>query len=42
MSDALEETVETAQKKQISLRIAAYLNAINRIKVYYDKLGLTV
>lgn len=42
MSEALDETVETAQKENISLRIAAYLNAIKRIYVHYDKLGFTL
>lgn len=42
MSDALEETVQTAEKENIPLRIAAYLNAIKRIYVYYERLGFTI
>jgi len=42
MSDALEETVATAKKENITLRIAAYLNAIKRIHVHYEMLGFTI
>ncbi len=42
MSDALQETVDTAEKEKVSLRIAAYLNAIKRIHVHYEMLGITI
>lgn len=42
MSEALEETVNTAKRENISLRIAAYLNAIKRIHVHYEMLGFTI
>jgi len=42
MSSALEETLKTAEQEKISLRIAAYLNAIKRIHVHYDKVGFTI
>lgn len=42
MSDALQETVETSEKEKVTLRIAAYLNAIKRIHVHYEMLGITI
>lgn len=40
MSDALRETFETAQKQGLTLRIAAYLNAIQRINTHYERVGM--
>jgi glutamate dehydrogenase/leucine dehydrogenase len=42
MSESLRETVETANKEKLSLRIAAYLNAIKRIHVQYERVGFTI
>jgi glutamate dehydrogenase/leucine dehydrogenase len=42
MTVALEETVQTAEKNNVSFRIAAYMNAINKVGRYYDSLGLTI
>ncbi len=42
MSIALQQIVETAEKKQVNLRIAAYLTAINRIHRCYENSGLTL
>lgn len=42
MSIALHQTVDTAQKKDVSLRTAAYINAIERIYRSYLSMGLTV
>lgn len=42
MSDALDETIQTAKRENCNLRIAAYLNAIKRIHVHYEMLGFTL
>ena len=42
MTIALEQTVKTANEKNISLRLAAYVNAINRIHACYVNSGLTL
>ena len=42
MSLALHQTVETADKKGITLRTAAYVNAIERIYKCYLAMGLTI
>lgn len=42
MSIALHQTVDTAQKKGVSLRTAAYINAIERIYKSYLAMGLTI
>jgi len=40
MIRACAETLETAREKQCSLRLATYVNALNRIQEYYDQAGL--
>jgi len=42
MSIALHQTVETAEKKNVSLRMAAFINAIERIYRSYLSMGLTI
>ena len=37
MGKALDETVETSEKKKVTLRVAAYVNAIMRISKNYVK-----
>ncbi len=42
MSIALRQTVETSQKKNINLRLAAYVNAINRIYKCFENTGFAI
>ena len=42
MNEALASVVRTAQEKNCSLRLAAYVLAINRVNRYYDHLGLVL
>lgn len=42
MGIALQQTVETAQRKNVSLRTAAFINAIERIYKSYLSMGLTI
>ena len=42
MTIAMDQTVQTANEKNISLRLAAYVNAINRIYACYENSGLTL
>lgn len=42
MGIALGQTVDTAQKKNVSLRTAAFINAIERIYKSYLSMGLTI
>ena len=41
MSDAVKATLATAKKHQVSYRIAAFINAIQRVTMAYDACGLT-
>lgn len=40
MEVAVHDTVETSKVMNVSLRIAAYVNSINRLNKYYEKLTL--
>lgn len=40
MEIAVQETVETAKRLDVSLRIAAYVNSINKLDKYYSKKSL--
>lgn len=42
MGAAVAETIATAQKHNVSYRIAAFINAINKIEVAYRDAGLTL
>ena len=42
MNDALKGVVRTSEEKQCTLRLAAYVLAINRVNTYYDSLGFTL
>lgn len=42
MSNALEQCIKTANEKNITLRIAAYVNGIERIYTHYEKYGFTI
>ena len=42
MGIALEQTVKTSDEKGVSLRIAAYVNAIDKIYACYKNSGLTI
>lgn len=37
MGIAVQETLDTAHKMNVSLRIAAYVNSINRLDKFYTK-----
>lgn len=41
MGDAIHQCLETSEKLRINLRIAAFVNAINKIDAYYKEAGLT-
>ena len=38
MEIAIQETLETAKKLNVSLRIAAYVNSINRLDKFYTRM----
>lgn len=40
MEIAVEETLETSNVMNVSLRIAAYVNSINKLNKYYEKMTL--
>jgi len=40
MSQAIEETKATAVEYKVSLRYAAYINAIKRLHAHYDFVGI--
>jgi glutamate dehydrogenase (NAD(P)+) len=42
MVTAVKQTVATAQRKGVTLRIAAYVNALEKIKSSYDVAGVTL
>lgn len=42
MGTALMQTVNTAEKTGLTLRIAAYVNALKRIYHHYEMLGVTI
>jgi hypothetical protein len=39
MEIAIQETLETAKQLGVSLRIAAYVNSINRLDKFYTRLA---
>jgi hypothetical protein len=42
MGASLWETVDTAARLKETLRMAAYINAINKINKHYDALGILI
>jgi len=40
MSDATEKVVNTAIEKNIDMRTAAFVNAINKLHEYYSLVGI--
>lgn len=39
--NALNETIETSKKYNVSLRCGAYINALNKLHSHYEQVGIT-